>query len=64
MPNGHEIYQNGRKIHIQKVIKYTNIVHSKALQNIPKLGFLAYIKINHLATLEQNVRSVGCRVTR
>jgi hypothetical protein len=31
------------------VIKYTNLLHSKALQNLPKLGFLA-LKINRLAT--------------
>jgi hypothetical protein len=32
------------------IIKYTNIFHSKALQNIPKLGFFG-MKIYHLATL-------------
>jgi hypothetical protein len=32
------------------VIKCTYILHSKALQNFPKLGFLG-MKINHLATL-------------
>jgi hypothetical protein len=26
----------------QMVIKYTNIFHSKALQNLPKLGFLVW----------------------
>jgi hypothetical protein len=31
-------------------VKYTNIFHSKALQNIPKLVFWV-VKINHLATL-------------
>jgi hypothetical protein len=30
---------NGRKI-FQMVIKYNNILHSKALQNLPKCGFL------------------------
>jgi hypothetical protein len=30
---------NGSKL-FQMVIKYTNIFDSKALQNIPKLGFL------------------------
>jgi hypothetical protein len=30
---------NGRKI-FQMTIKYTNIFHSKALQDLPKLGFL------------------------
>jgi hypothetical protein len=40
IPNDYKPYQiaiNGRKI---LVIKYTNIFHSKALQNIPKLGYL------------------------
>jgi hypothetical protein len=32
-------YTNGHKI-FQMVMKYTNIYHSKALQNVPKLGFL------------------------
>jgi hypothetical protein len=32
------------------VIKYTNIYHSKALQNLPKFGILG-LKTNHLATL-------------
>jgi hypothetical protein len=31
-------------------VKFTNIFHSKALPNIPKLGFLG-LKINHLPTL-------------
>jgi hypothetical protein len=34
----------------QMEIIYSNIVHSKALQNMPKLEFLG-MKINHLATL-------------
>jgi hypothetical protein len=34
-------------------MKYTNIFHSKALQNIPKL-FLVFNYLNHQATL--NVR--------
>jgi hypothetical protein len=33
------IILNGRKI-FQIVKKYNNIFHSKALQNLPKLGFL------------------------
>jgi hypothetical protein len=33
------IIPNGRKI-FQMIIKYHNIFHSKALQNLPKLGFL------------------------
>jgi hypothetical protein len=35
---------------VQLVIKFTNILHSKALQNIPKWIFFG-LKINHLATL-------------
>jgi hypothetical protein len=31
-------------------IKYTNIYHSKALQNLPKFGIFG-LKTNHLATL-------------
>jgi hypothetical protein len=42
IPNDQRFYQTA--------IKYTNILYFKALQNIPKLGFLE--KINHLATLE------------
>jgi hypothetical protein len=34
IPNGHKIYQ--------MVTKYTNIFLSKALQNLPKLGFLVW----------------------
>jgi hypothetical protein len=33
-----QIIPNGREI-FQKVIKYTNIFHKKALQNFPKLRF-------------------------
>jgi hypothetical protein len=40
---------NGRKI-FPMVMKYTNIFHSMAHQNIPKLGFFG-MKINHLAAL-------------
>jgi hypothetical protein len=40
---------NGRKI-LQMVIKYTNIFHSKAIQNLPKIGIFG-LKINYLATL-------------
>jgi hypothetical protein len=32
------------------VIKYTNIFHSKVVQNLPKIGIFG-LKINHLATL-------------
>jgi hypothetical protein len=35
---------NGRKICSQKAIKYTNIFHFQALQNLPKFGFLALCK--------------------
>jgi hypothetical protein len=48
--NGHTLYQTA--------LNYTNIFHSKALQNIPKSGFLS-LKINLLATLVPT----GCDVT-
>jgi hypothetical protein len=35
-------------------IKYTNIFHCKALQNLPKLGFFG-LKIHHLATLFETI---------
>jgi hypothetical protein len=38
-------------------MKYTNILHSKALQNLPKLGYFG-LKINHLATLSATTFSV------
>jgi hypothetical protein len=41
IPNGHKIYQ--------MTVKYTNILHCKSLQNLPKLVFLAIFC--HLATL-------------
>jgi hypothetical protein len=50
------MYQNGGKTYqmafkkFQMAIKYTNIFRSKALQNIPNLGFFG-LRINHLATL-------------
>jgi hypothetical protein len=47
-PNGHKVYQ--------MVVKYTNIVHCKTLQNWPKLGFLL-LKTFHLATLTHIGRS-------
>jgi hypothetical protein len=50
IPNGHKSYQMAIKYRFQMVIKYTNIFHSKALQNLPKLGFFG-LKINHLVTL-------------
>jgi hypothetical protein len=62
IPNGHILYQmvinntkrpyiisNGHKLY-QTAVKFTNIFHYKALQNIPKLGFFG-LKINNLATL-------------
>jgi hypothetical protein len=52
MPNDYKIYPlaikipNGRKI-FKMAIKYTNIFCSKALQNIPELGFLvAYMYVS------------------
>jgi hypothetical protein len=47
IPNDHKLYQkakiipNGCKI-FQMVIKYNNSFHSKALQILPKLGFLVW----------------------
>jgi hypothetical protein len=35
-------------------VKYTNIVHYKTLENLPKLAFFGS-KINHLATLVRNI---------
>jgi hypothetical protein len=37
--NGQKIFPVSEKI-IQMPMKYTNIFHSTALQNLPKLGFL------------------------
>jgi hypothetical protein len=45
----HIIYENDSKID-QMAIKFANIFHCKALQNLPKLGFF-YLKKYHLATL-------------
>jgi hypothetical protein len=44
-----QIITIGYKI-FHMVIKYTNIFRSKALQNLPKLGFFG-LQRNHLATL-------------
>jgi hypothetical protein len=41
LPNGHSIYQMSAIYILPMGIKYTNIVHSKTLPNLPKLGFLA-----------------------
>jgi hypothetical protein len=42
IPNGNKLYQ--------MAVKYANIFHPKALQNIPKYGFFG-LKINNLAIL-------------
>jgi hypothetical protein len=42
------IISNGHKI-FQMVIKYTNLYHSKALQNLPKFGIFG-LRTNNLAT--------------
>jgi hypothetical protein len=39
LPNGHKMYQNGSN-KFQMAIEFTNLFHSKALKNLPKLGFL------------------------
>jgi hypothetical protein len=36
----------------QMNIKYSNLFHSKALPNLPKLGFLVLKYMYHLATLK------------
>jgi hypothetical protein len=41
IPKPRKIYQNGRTVY-QMTIQYTNIFHSKALQNLRKLGFLVW----------------------
>jgi hypothetical protein len=46
-PYGHKLYQTA--------VKYTNIFPSKALQNVPKLGFFG-LKMYHLAILLGRVR--------
>jgi hypothetical protein len=38
-------------------VKYTNILHSKAFQSLPKVGFLVY----HLATLPKSEQSPNGR---
>jgi hypothetical protein len=40
------------------IIKYTNIINSKALRNFPKFRFLG-LKISHLATLRQIMQGPG-----
>jgi hypothetical protein len=39
LPNAHKCTPNGRNI-FRMAIEYTNLSHSKTLQNLPKLGFL------------------------
>jgi hypothetical protein len=50
----HKLPLNFQTIHVGKIdqmtVKYTSIFYSKALQNLPKLGFFC-LKIFHLATL-------------
>jgi hypothetical protein len=50
IPNGHKIFQ--------MAIKYTNIYHSKALQNLPKFWIFG-LKTNHLATLNKTRAFAG-----
>jgi hypothetical protein len=50
VPNYHNITKWPKKF--QVTIKYTNIFHCKALQNLPKLGFLVWKYMYHLATLD------------
>jgi hypothetical protein len=38
--NGHKIYQMALTYIFEMAIENTNIFHSKALQNLPKFGFL------------------------
>jgi hypothetical protein len=46
IPNDHKLYQKGHELYqmttnyTKKAINYTNIFPSKALQNLPELGFL------------------------
>jgi hypothetical protein len=62
VPNEHKINQNGHRmsqISPQKTsIKFIALFQSKALQNLPKLGFLAK-KTNHLATLLRRTKAFG-----
>jgi hypothetical protein len=38
IPNGHKIYQNGKKY--QMAMKYANLLHPKAFQKLANFGFL------------------------
>jgi hypothetical protein len=40
LPNELKIYQMAVKYVCQLAVDYTNLFHSKALQNLPKFGFL------------------------
>jgi hypothetical protein len=42
IPNDHKIYQMAVNYSKRSLNRYTNIFHSKALQNLPKLGFLVW----------------------
>jgi hypothetical protein len=57
IPNGNKTYQ--------MVVKYsqnTNIFYSKALQNLPKFGFLVRKYMYHLATLRSRPNRLWKRV--
>jgi hypothetical protein len=59
VPNNHTLYQmaetlpNGHKM-LGMAVKYSNILHSQALKNIPEL-FIFGLQIYHLATLYQTI---------
>jgi hypothetical protein len=40
LPNGHKVYQITYSSILQMATEDTNLLHSKALQNLPGLGFL------------------------
>jgi hypothetical protein len=50
LPSSFKNLPNGGKI-FQMTLKYTNIFHSKVLQNLPNLDFLVWKYTYHLATL-------------
>jgi hypothetical protein len=41
LPNGNKMYQIAEIYLFQMTKEYTDLFHSKALQNLPKIGFLA-----------------------
>jgi hypothetical protein len=51
LKHGHKIYQMAVNYVLQMAMQYTNILNSKALQNIVKLDFWLYNQIYNLATL-------------